>query len=164
MKYEDFWSMYFTIWRILLIFYLTHSCIYLFNYHHLYYLSETDSLLPMFLLLILNYCCSDGIIVEASDVFGYRVWVLVYRVCQLNWLSASCQLIASCQIVLSASCWLLFILLVLFRYWFAVVVSRCIPSVSGMSICQCQNVSWLVKVFSPIYEIKWSSNITIKKK
>ena len=34
----------------------------------------------MFLLLILNYCCSDGIIGEASDVFGYRVWVLVYRV------------------------------------------------------------------------------------
>jgi hypothetical protein len=28
----------------------------------------------MFLLLILNYCCSDGIIVEASDEFGYRVW------------------------------------------------------------------------------------------
>ena len=80
MKYEDFWSIYFTIWRILLIFYLTHSYIYLFNYHHLYYLSETASFLPMFLLLILNYCCSDGIIVEASDGFGYRVWFLVYRV------------------------------------------------------------------------------------
>ena len=34
----------------------------------------------MFLLLILNDCCSDGIVGEASDVFGYRVWVLVYRV------------------------------------------------------------------------------------
>lgn len=74
MKYEDFWSIYFTILRIFLIFYLTHICIYLFNCHHPSYLSETASFLPMFLLLILNYCCSDGIIVEASDVFGYRVW------------------------------------------------------------------------------------------
>ena len=74
MKYEDFWSIYFTIWGILLIFYLTHSCICLLNYHHLYYLSETVSLLPMFHLLF------RWIIVEASDEFGYRVWFLVYRV------------------------------------------------------------------------------------
>ena len=33
MKYEDFWSIYFTILRIFLIFYLTHSCIHLFKYH-----------------------------------------------------------------------------------------------------------------------------------
>lgn len=109
MKYEDFWSIYFTILRIFLIFYLTHICIYLFNCHHPSYLSETASFLPMFLLLILNYCCSDGIIVKASDVFGYRV--LCYhpvQLVQLNWLSASCQS-ASCQIILLESwflpCW-----------------------------------------------------------
>ena len=101
MKYEDFLIIYFTIWIILLIFYLTHSYIYLLNYHHLYYLSETDSLLPMFLLLILNYCCSDGIIVEASDEFGYRVWFLVHRFWCFHPSRTGClspsRLIASCQ-------------------------------------------------------------------
>lgn len=145
MKYEDFWSIYFTILRILLIFYLTHICIYLFNYHHPSYLSETASFLPMFLLLILNYCCSDGIIVEASDEFGYRVWFLVYRVWCFHpssWtgsLPASCHL-ASWQCQHPASCFIrilvssllvvvhpvgsLQVLVVHYSYWFAVVVSR----------------------------------------
>ena len=56
----------------------------------------------MFLLLILNDCCSDGIVGEASDVFGYRVWVLVYRVWCFHpsWtgcLHAPSRLVASCQ-------------------------------------------------------------------
>ena len=129
MKYEDFWSIYFTIWRIFLIFYLTHSCICLLNYHHLYYLSETASFLPMFLLLILNYCCSDGYycwgiwwVWLSSLVSGLSS--LVFPSIQLNWQSTSTTSIlpsgilpvsASCQIVLSSAswflpCWLLFIL------------------------------------------------------
>lgn len=134
MKYEDFWSIYFTILIILLIFYLTHICIYLFNCHHPSYLSETARFLPIFLLLILNYCCSDGYycwgiwwVWLSSLVSGLSS--LVFPSIQLNWQSTSILPVsASCQIVLSASwflpCWLLFILLVLSRYWFAVVVSR----------------------------------------
>ena len=53
----------------------------------------------MFLLLILNDCYSDGIIGEASDVFGYRVWVslvsglssLVFPPVELVAVSASSQ-------------------------------------------------------------------------
>lgn len=121
MKYKDFWSIYFTIWRILLIFYLTHSCIYLFNYHHLYYLSETSSFLPMFPLLILNDCCSDGIIVEASDVFGYRVWCyhpVEHPVELVICILPVCILPDYFIGILVSS------LLVLSRCWFAVVVSR----------------------------------------
>lgn len=51
----------------------------------------------MFLLLILNECCSDGIIVEASDEFGYRVWFLVYRVWCFHPPSWTGSLPASCQ-------------------------------------------------------------------
>jgi hypothetical protein len=78
---------------------------------HLYYLSETVSILPMFHLLF------RWIIVESSDVFGYRVWILTSLVVS-SWtgrlasiLPASCQ--ASCQLVSilrSASCQLVCIL------------------------------------------------------
>lgn len=226
MKYEDFWSIYFTIWRIFLIFYLTHSCICLLNYHHLYYLSETAIFLPMFLLLILNYCCSDVIIVEASDEFGYRVWFLVYRVWCFHPSSWTGSLPASCQcqhparlcyhqhlgffpVGCCSSCGSLQVLVccrgipsvearrssiiviatvittvcrgslmvVSRRYeiwwwlmslhsWMSVWILSWFPPIanlSGLSIYRCQYVSWLVKSFSPIYEIKWSSNITIKK-
>ena len=212
----------------------------------------------MFLLLILNNSCSDGIIGEASDVFGYIVWVLeIFH--PSSWtgsLPASCQIgtilsvSASCQIVLSASwfhprwfttgigllsgyypvvsrrpkpvdssrvwlrdsstidcdqfCsgrrWLLdrdsyrdSVSRILdggrwYEIWWRLLFTSLravwvclmwypdfslIANLSGMSVgyvnlsvslCQvCQSVSWLVKVFSPIYEIKWSSKITIKK-
>lgn len=148
MKYEDFWSIYFTIWRIFLIFYLTHSCICLLNYHHPSYLSETASFLPMFPLLILNDCCSDGYycwgiwwVWLSSLVSGLSS--LVFPSIQLNWQSTSIlpsgilPVSASCQIVLSSAswflpCWLLFIL------WFTpgigcslqlLVCCRGIPSV-----------------------------------
>ena len=101
----------------------------------------------MFHLLILNDCCSDGIIVEASDVFGYRVWVLVYRV----WCyhpSRSC-LPASCQIVLSASwflpCWLLFILLVHSSYSsFQLLSAEARRSLIVIAIGSVVNGEWLV--------------------
>lgn len=94
----------------------------------------------MFLLLILNDCCSDGIIGEASDVFGYRVWFLVYRVwcfhpsrtgSSVSILPVS--LVASCQIVSILVSSLLVVvhpvgslqvLQVHSRCWFAVGVSR----------------------------------------
>jgi hypothetical protein len=101
---------------------------------HLYYLSETVSILPMFHLLF------RWIIVESSDVFGYRVWILTSLVVSswtgrlASWSASCCQHLASwsasCQIVLSASwflqgshpCWLLFILLVHSRYCSQVLV------------------------------------------
>ena len=96
MKYEDFWGIYFTILRILLIFYLTHSCIYLLNYHHPFYLSEIDSLLPMFPLLILiywYYCW--GIWCDCRVcVLDYRVWCFH----QLTWSLASVSILPDCFI------------------------------------------------------------------
>ena len=86
----------------------------------------------MFLLLILNDCCSDVIIGEASDVFGYRVWFLVYRVWCFHPSRTGCRHPASVSIlpdyfisILVSSLLVVVHPVVHSRYWFAVgILSR----------------------------------------
>lgn len=124
MKYEDFWSIYFTILGILLIFYLTHNCICLFNCHHPSYLSETASLHQCFSFLFWTIVVQMVLLVRHLTCLAIEsgFWFIESGVSiQLNWLSTRILPVsASYQIVLSASwflqgshpCWLLFILLV----------------------------------------------------